>query len=213
MKARPSTLAPRRAMGRKASKPAGPVGLGGVRVRRLSTSRYSIGRRTGLAFRPPDGSGPVLRLGEEFLGAHRLLGYADAVRAVNGAGSAIAAANGLMLGGHALEVLASQAELAVAVGIHDEAHEVAGGQTLGALAVALAAHAAEIRADFVEGGGQHFGIGIRKDLPHDAEVLFQLVDIGHAGDRSGDDAVLDDPLRSEERRVGKECRSRWSPYH
>ena len=26
----------------------------------------------------------------------------------------------------------------------------------------------------------------------------------------GDDK---DPLRSEERRVGKECRSRWSPYH
>ena len=26
--------------------------------------------------------------------------------------------------------------------------------------------------------------------------------------------VLDDPIaRSEERRVGKECRSRWSPYH
>ena len=23
----------------------------------------------------------------------------------------------------------------------------------------------------------------------------------------------DDPERSEERRVGKECRSRWSPYH
>ena len=23
----------------------------------------------------------------------------------------------------------------------------------------------------------------------------------------------DQPLRSEERRVGKECRSRWSPYH
>ena len=22
-----------------------------------------------------------------------------------------------------------------------------------------------------------------------------------------------DPCRSEERRVGKECRSRWSPYH
>jgi len=22
-----------------------------------------------------------------------------------------------------------------------------------------------------------------------------------------------DPARSEERRVGKECRSRWSPYH
>ena len=24
---------------------------------------------------------------------------------------------------------------------------------------------------------------------------------------------IDKPLRSEERRVGKECRSRWSPYH
>ena len=31
-----------------------------------------------------------------------------------------------------------------------------------------------------------------------------------------DDFVIDydkDKLRSEERRVGKECRSRWSPYH
>ena len=26
-------------------------------------------------------------------------------------------------------------------------------------------------------------------------------------------AELDIDLRSEERRVGKECRSRWSPYH
>src|SRR2546430_6418219 len=24
---------------------------------------------------------------------------------------------------------------------------------------------------------------------------------------------VEQPLRSEERRVGKECRSRWSPYH
>ena len=27
------------------------------------------------------------------------------------------------------------------------------------------------------------------------------------------DAVLSETRRSEERRVGKECRSRWSPYH
>ena len=27
------------------------------------------------------------------------------------------------------------------------------------------------------------------------------------------DIVSGEPLRSEERRVGKECRSRWSPYH
>jgi UDP-N-acetylmuramyl pentapeptide synthase len=26
-------------------------------------------------------------------------------------------------------------------------------------------------------------------------------------------SAVDDELRSEERRVGKECRSRWSPYH
>ena len=25
--------------------------------------------------------------------------------------------------------------------------------------------------------------------------------------------IIDTNLRSEERRVGKECRSRWSPYH
>ena len=27
------------------------------------------------------------------------------------------------------------------------------------------------------------------------------------------DGLLDAAARSEERRVGKECRSRWSPYH
>ena len=27
------------------------------------------------------------------------------------------------------------------------------------------------------------------------------------------DALIMDGARSEERRVGKECRSRWSPYH
>ena len=29
----------------------------------------------------------------------------------------------------------------------------------------------------------------------------------------GDTHILIDCGRSEERRVGKECRSRWSPYH
>ena len=28
-----------------------------------------------------------------------------------------------------------------------------------------------------------------------------------------DEETADDAERSEERRVGKECRSRWSPYH
>src|SRR3989475_9395742 len=30
---------------------------------------------------------------------------------------------------------------------------------------------------------------------------------------AGPDEFRTAPLRSEERRVGKECRSRWSPYH
>src|SRR5256885_17213945 len=29
----------------------------------------------------------------------------------------------------------------------------------------------------------------------------------------GPNLIFPDNLRSEERRVGKECRSRWSPYH
>ena len=29
----------------------------------------------------------------------------------------------------------------------------------------------------------------------------------------GEGVVGNQPMRSEERRVGKECRSRWSPYH
>src|SRR5256885_15587434 len=37
------------------------------------------------------------------------------------------------------------------------------------------------------------------------------------GERMGKDiffySITIDPKRSEERRVGKECRSRWSPYH
>ena len=32
-------------------------------------------------------------------------------------------------------------------------------------------------------------------------------------DRNGDGQINDSDRRSEERRVGKECRSRWSPYH
>jgi len=34
---------------------------------------------------------------------------------------------------------------------------------------------------------------------------------GRGGDREAEEELS--ALRSEERRVGKECRSRWSPYH
>ena len=37
------------------------------------------------------------------------------------------------------------------------------------------------------------------------EMPVVVIDAGHGGTDPG--------KRSEERRVGKECRSRWSPYH
>src|SRR2546427_5118934 len=42
----------------------------------------------------------------------------------------------------------------------------------------------------------------------DAQEQLFLVPLGHGVHRGGMRR-----LRSEERRVGKECRSRWSPYH
>ena len=44
-------------------------------------------------------------------------------------------------------------------------------------------------------------------LPLDREVLSAIMK------RLADGKAADLILRSEERRVGKECRSRWSPYH
>ena len=40
------------------------------------------------------------------------------------------------------------------------------------------------------------------------EALFEL-----AVEENKLDALMEEVERSEERRVGKECRSRWSPYH
>ena len=75
-----------------------------------------------------------------------------------------------------------------------------------------------------DGGLVGYGLGIEpRSLPGGAELLGQLG--GAPGYRSyvrPTDATIscglntqEDPasLRSEERRVGKECRSRWSPYH
>src|SRR3989454_8625396 len=45
-------------------------------------------------------------------------------------------------------------------------------------------------------GGELGRLGLARQLMSTADVL-----------------LLDEPTRSEERRVGKECRSRWSPYH
>ena len=39
----------------------------------------------------------------------------------------------------------------------------------------------------------------------DSKLIRAAIQVAHAS--------LQDESRSEERRVGKECRSRWSPYH
>ena len=45
---------------------------------------------------------------------------------------------------------------------------------------------------------------IREMLRKPAQITIQVADI---------EVTQGTALRSEERRVGKECRSRWSPYH
>ena len=52
---------------------------------------------------------------------------------------------------------------------------------------------------------------------YDAEVICYTADVGQEIDRK---KIINNAkkfgvknIRSEERRVGKECRSRWSPYH
>ena len=47
-------------------------------------------------------------------------------------------------------------------------------------------------------------------------ILAQLMDFFTGNGHLEDLSKISEPeklLRSEERRVGKECRSRWSPYH
>ena len=79
-------------------------------------------------------------------------------------------------------------------------------------------------------GAESDGVGIGTEVTHDTDAA----DVGQAGEILPDTAVksgfrdfltedgvrfTDDgelffrDFRSEERRVGKECRSRWSPYH
>ena len=52
-------------------------------------------------------------------------------------------------------------------------------------------------------------------IEHDLDVIRSadyLIDMGPGGGEEGG-RVIACGTRSEERRVGKECRSRWSPYH
>ena len=57
-------------------------------------------------------------------------------------------------------------------------------------------------------GWKQYGWGIEGSSANDKPYQFK------AGDKRGEYSVTyTQDTRSEERRVGKECRSRWSPYH
>ena len=75
----------------------------------------------------------------------------------------------------------------------------------------------KIREDFVTNSSSSSYIIAYKAFPNLDDKLLQEFPI-----LKGFDAILERVLlsaddygdtRSEERRVGKECRSRWSPYH
>src|SRR5256885_14950071 len=74
---------------------------------------------------------------------------------------------------------------------------------LGRVHVALAAHD--------ELGAAHGAVA--PDLGVVAVVADDEADLQALGAFAHIGAVARVPARSEERRVGKECRSRWSPYH
>ena len=54
---------------------------------------------------------------------------------------------------------------------------------------------------------------IKRDEDYMPTQLGSVIDIHKEEGRFPDLEKIDLAIRSEERRVGKECRSRWSPYH
>ena len=65
--------------------------------------------------------------------------------------------------------------------------------------------------DYVARGEVETGFVYRTDALQMADKVDVVMNVAGHDPVSYPIAVADD--RSEERRVGKECRSRWSPYH
>src|SRR3712207_9387887 len=79
------------------------------------------------------------------------------------------------------------------------------------LRTAVDVHAAAVVARQRELGGQLHLVAPSGDRLADQLLVVPVaVDVG--GVEEGH-AEVERTVRSEERRVGKECRSRWSPYH
>ena len=76
--------------------------------------------------------------------------------------------------------------------------------------VAMVSHNAARLLVFLFGTSAFGRVGVPINFRLNAEEVQYIVD------HSGAEVLIMDPeleARSEERRVGKECRSRWSPYH
>ena len=66
----------------------------------------------------------------------------------------------------------------------------------------------------VEGNNTNSDYWAQEQLPHSSFTEPSGIACDHYHRYEEDIKLLADAgLRSEERRVGKECRSRWSPYH
>ena len=93
---------------------------------------------------------------------------------------------------------------------------VAPGMVLFGLFVLAAGDPSEVLAAVSRHGSAHFGALDAADRLT-AIGCFCIgtnqVDLGHAERADGLGRFVPLHGRSEERRVGKECRSRWSPYH
>ena len=81
--------------------------------------------------------------------------------------------------------------------------------------------AAQAAALVKSGDWVDYGWAVNTPVAVDAELAKRLPELEGVNFRGGilmwvpEIFQIDDPAahRSEERRVGKECRSRWSPYH
>src|ERR1035438_6074660 len=87
-----------------------------------------------------------------------------------------------------------------------ERHEFMMGVERGRLAVAL-----DLLTDSLIMVGQHGVYCASSRNPSKPALDLQAVLAGMDGAKQLIQSVMEE--RSEERRVGKECRSRWSPYH
>ena len=65
--------------------------------------------------------------------------------------------------------------------------------------------------DLLKADDKNILIGLKKEEYREFRAL--VIDMVLATDMSCHFQQIKNMKRSEERRVGKECRSRWSPYH